>query len=366
MENLEYAGLIEEARNFIQEASSLQGNAARPTEALLNGRLGELLFHSGKAAEAIEPFRIALQICREIKDVEGQLVYFGNLLEMHRYQGEIADAVRIGEDLVSLMRECGQDTEPIKKLINRIATGEPLCRIVCCRNGKEMELDEISQIIDGKYEFQFRRNRLSLLMTGVLVRQGNQLASSGMHADALEKYQAAMEVDSYDPDPVYQCGVCLLELGAYGKAREAFEEVERLAPAWFWCRSDRWLAEQLEAGNVTDDEFRLLRVLDDGNLSTEEAIPIAEKATKDYPEFAPFSLNLGNLYHNQGEKDKALACYRRGLDLVAEPDLESRLLCAAAGILQKGSKERLELVKRAVTLKGNLVAQATAKLLGLP
>ena len=113
------------------------------------------------------------------------------------------------------------------------------------------------------------------------------------------------------------------------------------------------------------EEFRLLRALDDGAFPSEEAIPLAEKAAATYPGFAPFQLVLGDLYRDQAEKDRATAQYRKGLEIVAEPDLESRLLCALAGMLPKGSQERIDLVKRAVALKGSLVAQATAVLIGL-
>jgi tetratricopeptide (TPR) repeat protein len=191
------------------------------------------------------------------------------------------------------------------------------------------------------------------------------LASSGNLADALEKFHQATEIDRHDPDPVYQSGVCLLEMGAYGKAREAFEEVERIAPAWFRCRSDRWLAASLEDGTVTDEEFRVLRVLEDGGLPQAEAIEIAKHAVKRYASFAPLYLILGDLHRNQDDNARAGACYRKGLELVTEPDLESRLLCAAASPLPKESTERAELVRRALSLKGNLVARSTAALMGL-
>jgi len=51
------------------------------------------------------------------------------------------------------------------------------------------------------------------------------------------------------------------------------------------------------------------------------------------------------------------------LELVGEPDLESRLLCALAGLLPKESTERSELVKRAISLEGSLVAWATAAIM---
>jgi len=43
-----------------------------------------------------------------------------------------------------------------------------------------------------------------------------------------------------------------------------------------------------------------------------------------------------------------------------EPDVESRLLCALAGILPAASAERRQLIERAVSIKGSLVAHAVA------
>jgi tetratricopeptide (TPR) repeat protein len=364
-QRLEHPALIDEARRLISETQHLQGTAARQNEAFLYGRLGELLFHSGQVREAIEPFRAAIELCQKMGDFEGEGVHLNNVLESHRYLGEIAETLQTSEQLVAHSQQHGQACDDLRKRLDRIAAGEPLCRIVCCREGQEMELNEVSLVAAGRYEFQFRRNRLSLQMGMVHTRQGNELASSGNLADALEKYQTAMEVDPFDPDPVYQSGTCLLELGAYGKAREAFEEVERLAPGWFRCRSDRWLAESLGSGAVSDEEFRLLRTLEDGGLPKEKALPLAKKAAEDYPTFAPFQLILGDLYQQQGDKHQAELHYRKGLESVAEPDLESRLLCSLAGILPKESSERQSLVKRALGLKGSLVAQATALLIGL-
>ena len=340
MERLEYDELIAEAKAFIEQAKSLQGHAARQNEAFLQGRLGELLFHSGSASDAVEAWQSALELCREINDVEGQFIYLGNLLEVFRYVGDSSAAIAFGEESIELLAQHKKDAAHVMKSVQRLRQGEPLCRVVCVRDSREWELDELSDITDGKYEFQFRRNRLSLQKSTRLVARGNELASNGQLADALEKYQEAMEVDSYDPDPLYQSGTCLLELGAYGKAREAFEDVERIAPGWFRCRSDIWLAESLENGTVSDEEFRLLRALEDGGLNASESMQIARQAIERYPDFAPFRLALGDLQRDENDRDAAIASYRVGLELVKEPDLESRLLCALAGALSKEPSER--------------------------
>ncbi len=156
--------------------------------------------------------------------------------------------------------------------------------------------------------------------------------------------------------------MCLLELGAYAKGREAFEEVERLAPGWFRCRFDCWLAAGLESGTISEEEFHLTRVLDDGGLPPAEAATLVKQAVARFPEFEPLYLFLGNSSPNTQD---AIAAYRKGLELDCDPDLESRLLCALAGRLSPDSPERRQLVERALRLHGSLVALATAKLMGL-
>lgn len=365
MDRLEHDALIAEAQDFITEARRLQGTTARQSEAFLLGRLGELLFHSGRVRESEAPWRAAFKLCEEIGDTEGQRVYLNNLLEFHRYLGNNADAIHTGEELASRSTKQGVNCDRLQKRLEVMRRGEPLCRVICVRDGKEQELDEIAHFGEGRYQFQFCRNRLQLQQAAGLVRQGNQLASSGQLADALEKYQLAADTDPHDPDPIFQSGVCLLEMGAYAKAREAFEEVERLAPGWFRCRTDRWLAASLEEGVVSDEQFRVMRALEDGGLPPEKALELAKQAIRKYSDFAPLYLVLGDLHRNRDDSGKALACYRKGLEHVTEPDLESRLLCAAAGLLPPKSSERTELVRRALTLKGSLVAQATAALMGL-
>lgn len=361
MQRLEYEALLDEAQEFIEKAKTLRGSAARLQEAILFGRLGELQFHSGRVSDSIEPFQTAHRLCAERNDVEGQIAYLNNLLEAHCYLDD-GQAIAAAEELLDLKRQNGLPTGDVEKRLKLLRIGVPLCRVTCVRDGNEVELDEITDIGEGSYQFQFRRNRLSLHKTTTLTAQGNQFASAGKHSDALEKYHEASEVDPHDPDPVYQSGMCLLELGAFGKGREAFEEVGRLAPGWFRCRSDRWFAEGLESGAISEEEFRLIRALDDGGLPPAQATSLVKQAVERFPEFAPLYLFLGN--YSRNERD-AIAAYRKGLELVDEPDLESRLLCALAGRISADAPERRQLVERAVSLNGSLVAVATAKLMGL-
>jgi tetratricopeptide (TPR) repeat protein len=366
MEQLEYDALITEVNELIQRAQTLKGGSARQQEAMLIGHLGLLQFHSGHVADSLEPFQKALELCVEINDVEGQYIYLTNLLEAHAYLDD-GHALATAEQLLELIKADPARSPEVLRRIQILRQGVPLCRIVCTHEKapRELELDEITSMGEGAYQFHFKRSRQSLNKVMTLTKQGNQFASTGQHAAALEKYTEAMEVDPHDPDPVYQSALCLLELGAFAKARESYEEVERLAPAWFRCRSDRWLAEGLESGALSVEEFQVVRALEDGALQPKEALNLAEQALNRFPDFAPLQLLCGDLRRDCRDEKGAITVYRRGLELVEEPDLESRILCALAGILPAGAPERKTLVDRAINLKGSLVAHATAKLLSL-
>jgi tetratricopeptide (TPR) repeat protein len=363
MARLEHEQLITEALKLIAEAQGLKGSAATQNEAFLVGRLGELQFHSGKVAEALPTFSRALEICREINDLTGQRVHLNNLLESHRYLGNIEAAINTGWEAIRIAENEKWDSSLLRTRVQRMKQGEPRCRVILMRDGQELELAEISNTGDGRYQFHFRRNRLSLGMAETLVEQGKKMASDGKLADALEKFSQASEIDPHDPDPVYQAGGCLLDLGAFSQARARFAEVDELAPGWFRCRFDRWLAESLERGEVSPEAYQVLRVLDDGNLPPREAQPIAAAATQRFPDFAPFQLSLGEILSKMGDTESALRAFRRGLELVREPDLESRLLCAIAGLSPHDTAASRKLLERATALDGSLVAHAMIALM---
>ena len=156
MQRLEYEALLDEAQAFIEKAKTLRGSAARRQEAILFGRLGELQFHSGRVSDSIEPFQTAHRLCAESNDVEGQIAYLNNLLEAHCYLDD-GQAIAAAEELMDLKRQNGLPTGDVEKRLKLLRIGVPLCRVTCVRDGNEVELDEITDIGEGSYQFQFRR-----------------------------------------------------------------------------------------------------------------------------------------------------------------------------------------------------------------
>ena len=363
MEQLEYDDLISEGLGFLDVLKTAGGTGVGMHRAYVNGRIGQLYFQSGQAAASLPYFQQALQICVEQNDVEGRLAHLNNLVEANRYLG--LDSARDWLlELIELTEKLNQSTTRLEKRLQLMKAGEPLCRLVGNCENDSFEVDEIEHFeIGHKIAFVFVRNRLSLEKSTILVQQGNELASSGKLSDALDKYREAEQTDPFDPDPCYQSGACLLEIGAFEEARDAFAKVEQLAPGWFRCRSDKWLAELGLEENLSMDAYRTLRILEDGGLGNAMALSIAQQAVERYPDFAPFYLLLGESLRNAKDNSSAIEAYRHGLRVVEEPDLESRLLAALAIALPKDSVEKAELCQRVLKLNGSLMAAAAVRLL---
>lgn len=365
-QNLEYPALIQEAREYISKAENLRAGTAPTIHlAYLNAHLAGMLFNSGHPEEAVPHFLAALEVCRETDDFEGQNVYLESLMEVYRYLGDVERAIEYGEQLIEQRQRRGFPSDEIAVRVARMCKGEPLLRLVYVIEGRRVELDELTQFSGAAVKFEFERNRRSLAMASTLVQQGNELASSGKLADAMEKYQEASEVDPFNPDPHYQLGYCLIHMGMFAKATEEFQEVDRLAPGWFHSRSNLWLTKSQVDGLISEEEVRVHALLEESPLPPDQTISIARQALAKFPDFAPLYLLLGDLLRDQSDSSESAELYRKGLALTDEPDLRTRLLVAVASQLPPNSPERLKLCEQALELNGNLTAAASAHLIKL-
>src|SRR5207248_4529444 len=133
----------------------------------------------------------------------------------------------------------------------------------------------------------------SLRPAQVLIDRGDQLGSRDAFEEALEAFRAAARADRHEPHAHYEAGVTLLSLQRYAEAVEAYEATEALAPGWFHCRADLWLAQQLALGNLDHETFLALHVLEDGELPPEEKVCLAAQALSHTPRLAPLHLLHG-------------------------------------------------------------------------
>ena len=347
---------------LLSKGEKLKGTAvARPLVFTLE-TLAEARFHGGDAAGAVEPLKRALAICREQGDVEGVVACTGSLFETQRYLGEFERAASYSDERAAALAQLGHAGESARAraMAARVRAGEPLNRVVVMIDGERFELGEMPARQTVRAQFIFERNRLTLRRATMLIKQASELASAGRYEPALAGFEEAIAVDSFDPHARFLAALTLLHLKRYKDAVARYGEVERLAPGWYHCRADAWMAEQLERNALPHTAFLALVRLEDGNLAPTDALNLAEETGRQF-RLAAAHLHRGRALLKLGRRDEAVAAFRDGLAIAEEPDVRSRLAGELAGLLDGAARD--EQLDVAMDARGNLVAAAQARYL---
>lgn len=360
----EYAQAVALLEGVLENTNRLSGNAVDVYRPKTLGKLASSLFHSGRVSDARAAFERALALCESAGDGEGVRAYRSSLFEVCRYLGDSKAAV--GHAL-ALARLLGPDEgEWYATQASIVASGEPLLRMIVLMGDRQYELDDVPRPLSGRFECLFYRNRLELGGTRRDLEEGAKLASTGRFDDALARFAAAAALDTFDPQPHYESGVALLELGDPARALEAFERTERLAPGWFLCRSYGWLARELVAGRLGPWAVPLaFAVRDDASTAVEDRIELANEGLERAPDFEWLHVALARNMKSAGAADIESVC-RHGLSLVREPCFKTELLFELANCLEPSTPEREALLREAATLGGSMMAASAAKLLLAP
>ena len=350
--------------NHLLDSRELIGTGVDRFRSITLGMIGQCHFHRGEVESSLGPVQAALQICEQSGDLEGVVAYLHSLTDIRRYLGQSVEAAALMDRLAELNTRMGNsaDSHIWAGRAAVVRAGEPLCRVLVVVEGRGYEVENAPVGGDMHVTFIFERNRLSLGRSNALVNKGAELGSTGRTEEALAMFRQAAPLDPFNPEPHYQAGVGLLELGRAADAADEFRTTEELAPGWFQCRSDLWLAQQIAAEALGPEVFTVLRALQDGPGTPQQKAPIAEKAVSRFEHVAPFHLQQGIVQSALGNSDRALRAFRKGLEVAQEPDVRTRLLTQLAGVLPAGA-ERTAILKEAVSVKGNLVASATAAFL---
>lgn len=364
MDSLHYEESAHQLNDLLIDVHSLRGSGADILLPITYGLLAECYFQSGAADRAVNPAEKAVDLCQRIDDLDGAITHLGNLYEIQRYCGESERAAQAAEEIAELLEQ--QDQEKAarrqRQQAARVRAGEPLVRIVCQVEGEKRELEEVLESIPKKIEFGHERNRLTLSRASHLTIQGDQLARQSRLDSARNRYQQAALADPFDPQCHYGAGIIHLQLGRFGSALEEFQQVERLAPGWFQCRSFSWLAEQMQRGTVSKETFSSWYQLETGDLANPHKLTLLDKALKTAPEFAPLYALKGRVLRRLEQQAAAAEAMGQGLPFAAEPDLQTRLLVDLADVTADRMRRR-QLLRDAIELGGNLLAVATARLL---
>ena len=362
MGQLRYGEARQILSQVLAEAGGLQGSAVDSFLPVTYGKLGECCFQLGEAAAALDPTTTALRLCEEQGDLAGVLAYQGNLFEIHRYLGQAEAAALAADGHAEALTAAGQAAQAAawRKQAQLVRLGEPLNRVVVVLDGDEFELDDVPDVSGRRVQFVFKRNRLTLEPSRSRTGDGERLGSQGRPAEAHQAFQEAARLDPFDPHPRYLSGLSLLHLGRYAEAVAEYEATERLAPGWFHCRTDLWLARELAQGTLDPELFGIVSQLEDAPMPPKDKVRMAEAALRAAPRLAPLHLFHGRGLEMLGAKDAAGTAYRNGLDCAAEPDIRTRLL-VALGTASRSQQERTAALREAAaTADGNLVSAAMA------
>jgi tetratricopeptide (TPR) repeat protein len=358
---LRYQDAAQLLSDQLARVRGLQGSGVDTYLPITYGHLGECYFQLGEAERALAPTEQALALCQEQGDQAGVCAYLANLYELHRYLGRGEDAAIVAERLGQALEQQGKPREAAsyRRRARSAQAGEPLNRVVIEVDGQQFELDEAPPLGDKRIRFVFERNRLSLRRAQAWLSRGEQLGGAGDFVQALIAFQQAAQADRYDPHPRYLEALTLLHLRRYADAVSSYTATEALAPGWFHCRADHWLAQQLAHGQLGHDVFVIIYELEDGPQPPEAKAQLAERALQQTPALAPLLLLYGKNLAQLGRAAAAEAAYRQGLAHVREPDVRTRLLVELGVLLPPGA-ERISLLQAARDLNGHLVAAAMA------
>ncbi len=347
--------------NQLMDSRYPKGSTADRYRSITLGLLSKCRFESGKPDLALAPARSALELCEKSGDLEGVATYRMALFEIQRYQGRSAEAALSAEGVAELLETRGRTAEAQRwrRDASIIKAGEPLCRIVITIGTTAHEVDEAPPPgPDGRVLFGFRRNRLSIGCCETRMKKGKALGAAGRPEEALAQFQVAASLDPFDPEPHYQSGCALMDLERFADAAEEFRATEERAPGWFHCRRDLWLANRIALGQLPKDVFTALRTLEATPAPPQEKLAFVEIALKHCPPAAPLHLWHGDLLAALGYQHRAIAAYRRGLEIANEPDVRTNLLVNLS--LYLAGTEVTALLQEACALGGNLVSAAHA------
>lgn len=359
-----YDEAIDLLENQLSAISGLSGSGVDSYLPITHGWLGEAYLQNGQPKEAIPHTEAALGLCRQTSDQEGVVAYLGNLFEIHRYLGNGEPAASCAIERAEELEKVGirEEAESFRRQAEIIRAGEPLLRVVLQAGERQYELAEAEDLTDDHIQFILLRNRMTLKRAELLTEQGSELASKGKHEEALPLFTRAAEADLYDPNSRYLAGLTLLYLQQYADAVEMYKKVEELAPGWYHCRTDLWIAQQLAVGRIPHEAFLAHVLLEYSPGPAKEKVRIGEQAVAKWPGIAPLHLQLGMAYQADGNGSAAIEQFEATLSCAEDKGIESRALVALAAAIDDEARKK-ELCGRAIELNGNLVATATAMVL---
>jgi hypothetical protein len=141
----------------------------------------------------------------------------------------------------------------------------------------------------------------------------------------------------------------------------SYEKTEELAPGWFHCRADLHVARALWEGRIDHETFRTLEAMDE-EPDAEKRTQLAMVARLRAPDLAVIHLHAAHALADLSKPAEAREACERGLRAGGDVDVRTRLLVELAR-LTSAPLQRMQHLEEAISLSGNLVAAAMAKVM---
>lgn len=211
-----------------------------------------------------------------------------------------------------------------------------------------------------QFQFSYMRNRLSLPPSRHFERLGREVFIAGEYEKATELLLKSIEADKFNPGPHYELGLVYIHLTQYEKALEQFNIVEQLAPGWFYNRHYIWITKAMINQDFNDNVFKLIYLLQEGNLTPQQRIAACEKAiTQNGLQSPPLFFHLGVGYQQVKNIEYAKAAFKTVLIKESDDDLRTRALFNLA-IIESDPEEKAKHLIECMQLSGNLTTAAIA------
>jgi tetratricopeptide (TPR) repeat protein len=375
VESLMRANRQDEAQKALQEILGFDPNSL---EARLT--LADLQTRSGKTATALETLRGAPEEARDDPRLKRQLAWA-------LYQnGDLDEAQKALDSLAATpapktSKEGGENPQALNLLRGLIYTAQGRNEEAVALLGKLHDADPkdtgIAMTLARAMQRAGRRDDAARLLSGLeaaLEKDGKAKEAQEARLETAQIYLDAKQWDRVSetvrpllaaPDDGIRLQALALQVEALTRDKRYDEALELLgkekaSPAITARRAEVLSkagrdaeAEKVLAGLAAGDEASALTAAQTWQRleKYQESIPVLEKLAAAHPEQAPTGFLLGAGYERSGQRDKAIAEFRRVLKI--DPDFHAALNYLGYTFAEAGVnlEEALKLVSRAVALE---------------
>ena len=301
-----HLGEVEKAIEYYKQALAISKEIGdRRGEGNRLGNLGLAFSHFGEVEKAIEYYEQALAISKEIDDRRGEGDHLGNLGVAFSYLGEVEKAIEYYKQALAISKEIGDRRGEGNRLGNLGLAFSHLGEV-------EKAIKYYEQALAISKEIGYRRgegNRLGNL--------GLAFSHFGEVEKAIEYYEQALAISKEigyrrgEGAHLGNLGLAFSHFGEVEKAIEYYEQALAISKEIGYRRN-----EGVDLGNL-GNAFRDLGEVEKAIEYYEQALAISKEIGYRRNEGVDLG-NLGNAFRDLGEVEKAIEYYEQALAISKE------------------------------------------------